>query len=89
MAWDNGFNDDTYAYSSDSCGPGCVLPPGCGDGIVELAFELCDEGDDNDDDAYQLVRHVNALIWPDPIAFIEYPNGRDGIQIQIAEDGFD
>lgn len=51
-ACDNGFNDDIYAFSSDSCGPGCSLPPRCGDGDVDRSFELCDEGEDNDDDAY-------------------------------------
>ncbi len=51
-ACDNGFNDDVYAYNSDSCGPGCTMPPHCGDGDVAPSFELCDEGEDNDDNTY-------------------------------------
>jgi fibro-slime domain-containing protein len=51
-ACDNGFNEDTYASDSDACGPGCKLPPRCGDGKVQAAFELCDEGADNSDTAY-------------------------------------
>ncbi len=51
-ACDNGFNDDLYAFDEQACGPGCSLPPGCGDGVVQSAFELCDYGPENDDDAY-------------------------------------
>ena len=60
-ACDNGFNDDVYAYSSDSCGPGCTLPPHCGDNVVARSFELCDEGDDNDDSAYNGC--TTSCIW--------------------------
>lgn len=49
---DNGFNDDVYAYSEDSCGEGCKAVPSCGDGKLEATFELCDNGEDNDDDKY-------------------------------------
>ncbi len=51
-ACDNGYNDDLYAYASDSCAPGCVLPPDCGDGIVQPGLELCDDGANNSDTAY-------------------------------------
>ncbi|MBN1610938.1 MAG: DUF4215 domain-containing protein [Polyangiaceae bacterium] len=51
-ACDNGFNSDTYAFDAEACAPGCKLPPGCGDGKVQAAFELCDEGADNSDTAY-------------------------------------
>jgi fibro-slime domain-containing protein len=51
---DNGFNEDTYAYpgAADACGANCMSPPYCGDGRVQRTFELCDDGADNDDDAY-------------------------------------
>ncbi|MFC1641252.1 DUF4215 domain-containing protein [Myxococcota bacterium] len=49
---DNGFNDDTYAYSTNACGRQCTLPPHCGDGNVDPDFELCDDGEDNSDAAY-------------------------------------
>ncbi len=51
-ACDNGYNGDTYAYSSDACGPLCTAVPRCGDGQLQAAYELCDEGSDNDDQAY-------------------------------------
>jgi fibro-slime domain-containing protein len=50
---DNGFNDDVYAEDPTSCSEGCVLPPSCGDGEVQAGFELCDNGPDNDDEAYE------------------------------------
>jgi fibro-slime domain-containing protein len=49
---DNGFNDDDYQYPSTSCGPDCMAPPGCGDGVVQPAHELCDAGKNNSDTAY-------------------------------------
>src|SRR5690606_22426555 len=49
---DNGFNDDTYAFSTEACGAGCSAVPYCGDGTVQSDYELCDEGDDNSDSAY-------------------------------------
>jgi len=49
---DNGYNEDTYAYVKDACGEGCTATPFCGDGIVQTDFEWCDNGDDNDDNAY-------------------------------------
>lgn len=49
---DNGFNDDAYAYTRNACGPHCELPPHCGDGRVDPTFELCDDGEDNSDTAY-------------------------------------
>jgi hypothetical protein len=50
---DNGFNDDVHLYSLSACGIGCKLPPRCGDDIVQPAFELCDDGLNNDDGAYE------------------------------------
>lgn len=50
---DNAFNDDTYAFTVDSCAAGCKLPPSCGDGTVQSTDELCDNGAENDDDAYE------------------------------------
>ncbi|HEX6245511.1 MAG TPA: fibro-slime domain-containing protein, partial [Polyangiales bacterium] len=49
---DNGFNEDTYAYSADACGPGCTPVPRCGDGTVQAAVEQCDNGTANSDGAY-------------------------------------
>jgi len=49
---DNAFNDDVYAWGDDACGANCTLPPYCGDGTVQSSFELCDDGDDNSDSAY-------------------------------------
>ena len=51
-ACDNGYNEDTYAYVSDACGPNCTAVPYCGDGTVQEDFELCDNGILNADDAY-------------------------------------
>jgi hypothetical protein len=53
-ACDNGFNDDTYAFAdlAEPCADDCQLPPACGDGVLEPGFELCDYGEDNDDDTY-------------------------------------
>jgi fibro-slime domain-containing protein len=50
---DNGFNDDTYSEGADACAPGCSAAPGCGDGVLQSGFELCDNGADNDDNAYE------------------------------------
>ncbi|HEY6078355.1 MAG TPA: DUF4215 domain-containing protein [Polyangiaceae bacterium] len=52
-ACDNGFNNDDYKFDDESCGIGCTPPPSCGDGSVQASFELCDNGDANDDDAYE------------------------------------
>jgi fibro-slime domain-containing protein len=51
---DNGFNEDVYAYpgTTGACGVDCNGVPYCGDGAIQAAFELCDDGADNDDDAY-------------------------------------
>ncbi|HEY6078573.1 MAG TPA: fibro-slime domain-containing protein, partial [Polyangiaceae bacterium] len=49
---DNGFNDDSYAESADACASDCIVPPGCGDHVIQPGFELCDDGPENDDDAY-------------------------------------
>jgi len=46
-ACDNGFNQDDYAFTDDSCGAGCTPVPYCGDGTVQSSFEFCDEGVDN------------------------------------------
>lgn len=50
---DNGYNDDLHFYSQSACGTGCKLPPRCGDDIVQPAFELCDDGSNNNDAAYE------------------------------------
>jgi len=45
---DDGVNDGAY----DGCMPGCMeIGPHCGDGVVEDGAELCDDGNDVDDDA--------------------------------------
>lgn len=51
---DNGFNDDVYAYpgTTDACGQDCSDVPYCGDGDIQAAYELCDDGNANADDAY-------------------------------------
>lgn len=41
---DNGLNISTYNAGEGACAPGCVLPPDCGDGELQLAHEDCDEG---------------------------------------------
>ena len=46
---DNGANVSTYGVGGNACAPGCVLPPSCGDGDVQGAYEACDDGDDNGD----------------------------------------
>jgi fibro-slime domain-containing protein len=51
-ACDNGFNDDTYAFSTGACGAGCKNVPFCGDGIVQSLYELCDKGSSNNDLTY-------------------------------------
>lgn len=51
-ACDDGYNNALYTYSADSCAAECKLPPSCGDGNVDVAFELCDDGELNDDLAY-------------------------------------
>ena len=47
-ACDNGANVDFYQLASHACSPDCTLPPFCGDGVRDPAFEMCDEGADND-----------------------------------------
>jgi fibro-slime domain-containing protein len=51
---DNGKNLDLYvaAPSSESCAPGCVTPPSCGDGVPQTTTEQCDNGKDNNDNSY-------------------------------------
>jgi fibro-slime domain-containing protein len=53
-ACDNGFNEDDYEYPGDTnaCGKDCTAVPYCGDGKVQSAFELCDNGKKNSDNAY-------------------------------------
>lgn len=51
-ACDNGFNEDVYAYSENACGQNCTAVPFCGDGQIQSAFELCDNGSANSDTAY-------------------------------------
>ena len=52
-ACDNGFNDDVYGFTADACGPECKPVPYCGDGELQSQYELCDEGEDNSDTAYE------------------------------------
>jgi hypothetical protein len=52
-ACDDGYNAALYAYTPESCAAGCTPPPYCGDGNVDAAFELCDNGDANADGAYE------------------------------------
>jgi fibro-slime domain-containing protein len=41
---DNGYNIDSYGADGSGCAPNCVIPPSCGDGIVQSAFgETCDD----------------------------------------------
>ena len=56
-ACDNGFNDDIYGTgAADECGPGCTLPSAyCGDGLLDPAYEECDNGAANSNTAYGLV----------------------------------
>jgi hypothetical protein len=49
---DNGFNDDTYAFTTDACGEACSDVPFCGDGVLQSAYEVCDAGSDNSDTLY-------------------------------------
>jgi fibro-slime domain-containing protein len=53
-ACDNGENLDLYQVGAlgDQCAPGCVLPPKCGDGSVQTAYEQCDKAGLNDDTSY-------------------------------------
>ncbi len=51
-ACDNGFNEDTYAYTDDACGPNCTAVPYCGDGLVDPLLEQCDNGAANSNGAY-------------------------------------
>ena len=37
---DDGMNDGSYG----GCNPDCTLAPRCGDGLLQLAFEDCDDG---------------------------------------------
>jgi len=50
---DNGLNVDLYSFpEADACAAGCVRPPYCGDGVVQEAYELCDQGALNSDTTY-------------------------------------
>lgn len=49
---DNEVNRDLYGTASGLCAPGCKVPPSCGDGIVQSAFESCDNGSENSDASY-------------------------------------
>jgi fibro-slime domain-containing protein len=46
---DNGFNATPYVstLASDSCAPGCKLPAYCGNGTVDVPYEICDNGSNN------------------------------------------
>ncbi|HEX2733363.1 MAG TPA: DUF4215 domain-containing protein, partial [Polyangiaceae bacterium] len=49
---DNGTNVATYDAGANSCAPGCLLPPKCGDGIVQAQYEDCDLGTASNTGAY-------------------------------------
>jgi cysteine-rich repeat protein len=50
---DNQLNVDGYRRDASSCSPGCVLPPYCGDAVVNGNFdEQCDLGTDMNTGAY-------------------------------------
>jgi fibro-slime domain-containing protein len=51
---DNGQNRDLYLdpMQSNQCAPGCAAPPRCGDNQLESAFEECDNGSGNSNQAY-------------------------------------
>jgi fibro-slime domain-containing protein len=46
---DNGYNATPYltTLASDSCAPGCKLPAYCGNGTVDVPYEICDDGAGN------------------------------------------
>ena len=46
---DNGYNATPYVatLASDSCAPGCKLPAYCGNGTVDVPYEICDNGANN------------------------------------------
>ncbi len=48
-ACDNGRNIDTYVTTRTGaeCAPGCQLPDYCGDGVIQPAFEVCDDGEND------------------------------------------
>jgi cysteine-rich repeat protein len=48
---DNGFNATPYVRhpSSTDCAPGCNPPTYCGDGKVDVPYEVCDNGAGNTD----------------------------------------
>ena len=47
-------NLDLYSAGSvtGKCAPGCMVPPHCGDGSVQPAYEQCDNGASNNDASY-------------------------------------
>ncbi len=46
---DNGYNATPYVatLAADSCAPGCKLPAYCGNGTVDVPYEICDNGANN------------------------------------------
>ncbi len=46
-ACDNGKNVTVWSTTGTGCAPGCMAPGKCGDGIVQSAFEVCDDGVNN------------------------------------------
>ena len=46
---DNGYNATPYVQTiaPDSCAPGCKLPAYCGNGTVDVPYEICDNGANN------------------------------------------
>jgi fibro-slime domain-containing protein len=45
---DDGINDGGYG----ECGPACDQGPRCGDGVVQMEYEDCDDGDDGNTGGY-------------------------------------
>lgn len=55
---DNGENTGGYG----ECAPGCVLGPVCGDGGLELEFEQCDDGNNNDFDGCSAACKIEIVV---------------------------
>lgn len=50
---DNGLNISQYATATvNACAPGCKLPGSCGDGVVQVGIEWCDDGAANNTGGY-------------------------------------
>ncbi len=50
---DNGLNISQYATGGvNACAPGCRLPGSCGDGVIQVGIEYCDDGAANNNGGY-------------------------------------